>query len=131
MSGVGLIWYKLSQAAAVIAVVPAVRIIAGVLPQGTVLPAISLTEITGVEKLNLAASSGLHTDRVQVTVEAATYPQVQQILALCRTALPYTRGTVNNIKCDSLLPDVRGPDGFDDLLKCHFKSQDFIVKWSE
>lgn len=131
MSGVGIVRYKLSQAAGVTAVVPAVRIIAGVLPQNTALPAISVTLISGTTKLNLAASSGLHTDRVQVTVEAATYPQVRQILALCRAALPYTRGTVNSIVCDSLLPDIEGPDGFDSLLKTHFQSQDFIVKWSE
>lgn len=131
MSGVGIIRYKLSQAAGVIAVVPAARIIAGVLPQGTALPAISVSLISGLTHLGLAASSGMHTDRVQVTVEAATYPQVRQILALCRAALPYTRGTVNSIKCDSILPDVEGPDGFDSLLKSYFQSQDFVVKWSE
>lgn len=130
MSGVAIVRYLLSQAAAVTAVVPATRIQAGVLPQGTAVPFISITEVSGTELLHLTASSGLNTERVQVTVDGLSYQQVQQVLALCRTALPYTRGTVNSIACDSILPDLKGPDGYDDLLKTHFKSQDFIVKWS-
>lgn len=130
MSGVAIIRYKLANSANLTAVVPATRIQAGVLPQNTAIPNISVTEVSGVEGLQLSKASGLCTDRVQVTVDATTYLQVRQILALCRAALPYTRGTVNGIACDSILPDIKGPDGFDDLLKTHFKSQDYIVKWS-
>lgn len=130
MSGVAIIRYKLAQAAALTAVVPATRIQAGVLPQATALPAISVTLVSGVTGLQLAKASGLRTDRVQITVDATTYPQVRQILALCRAALPYTRGVVNSIACDSILPDIEGPDGFDDLLKTYFQSQDFMVTWS-
>lgn len=130
MSGVGIVWYKLSQSANLTAVVPATRIKAGVLPQATALPAISVTLVSGVTGLQLTKASGLRTDRVQITVDALTYPQVRQILALCRAALPYTRGTVNGIACDSILPDIEGPDGFDDLLKTYFQSQDFMVTWS-
>lgn len=132
MSGTAIIRYKLSQAAALTAVVPAARIQAGVLPQGTALPCISVTLISGVDPAKqVSKSSGLRTDRVQITVDAASYPQVRQILALCRAALPYTRGTVNSIACDSIVPDIEGPDGFDDLLKSYFQSQDYIVTWSE
>lgn len=130
MSGVAIIRYKLANAAALTAVVPTARIQAGVLPQGTALPCISVTQVSGVPLNYVAASSGLHTDRVQITVDAASYPQVRQILALCRAALPYTRGTVNSIACDSIVPDIEGPDGFDDLLKSYFQSQDYIVTWS-
>ena len=130
MSGVAIVRYKLANYANLTAVVPATRIQAGVLPQGTALPTISVTLVSGMTGLHLAAPSGLHIDRVQITVDAASYPQVRQILALCRAALPYTRGTVNSIACDSILPDIEGPDGFDDLLKTYFQSQDFIVRWS-
>lgn len=130
MSGVAIIWYKLSQSANLTAVVPATRITAGVLPQGTALPAISVTLVSGVTDLQVTKASGLRTDRVQITVDATTYPQVRQILTLCRAALPYTRGTVNSIACDSITPDIEGPDGFDDLLKTYFQSQDYIVTWS-
>lgn len=131
MSGVAIVRYKLSQAAALTAIVPAARIQAGVLPQGTALPCISVTLVSGRVLPQVSKSSGLHTDRVQITVDAASYPQVRQILALCRAALPYTRGTVNSIACDSIVPDIEGPDGFDDLLKSYFQSQDYIVTWSE
>lgn len=131
MSGTALIRYKLANSANLTAVVPAARIQAGVLPQGTALPCISVTLISGTTLNQVAQSSGLHTDRVQITVDAASYPQVRQILALCRAALPYTRGTVNSIACDSIVPDIEGPDGFDDLLKSYFQSQDYIVTWSE
>lgn len=131
MSGTAIIRYKLAQHAALTAVVPATRIQAGVLPQGTALPCISVTQVSGTTLNQVAQSSGLHTDRVQITVDAASYPQVRHILALCRAALPYTRGTINGIACDSIVPDIEGPDGFDDLLKSYFQSQDYIVTWSE
>ena len=130
MSGVAIVRYKLANYANLTAVVPATRIQAGVLPQNTALPAISVTLVSGVTGLQLSKPSGLRTDRVQITVDALTYPQVRQILALCRAALPYTRGTVNSIAGDSILPDIEGPDGFDDLLKTYFQSQDFMVIWS-
>lgn len=130
MSGVAIARYKLANSANLTAVVPAARIQAGVLPQNTALPAISVTLVSGVTGLQVSKASGLRTDRVQITVDAASYPQVRQILALCRAALPYTRGTVNSIACDSILPDIEGPDGFDDLLKTYFQSQDYIVRWS-
>lgn len=130
MSGVAIIRYKLANNAGLTAVVPATRIQAGVLPQATTLPAISVTLVSGMTGLQVSKTSGLRTDRVQITVDAASYPQVRQILALCRAALPYTRGTVNSIACDSVLPDIEGPDGFDDLLKTYFQSQDYIVTWS-
>ena len=130
MSGVAIVRYKLANYANLTAAVPAARIQAGVLPQNTALPAISVTLVSGVTGLQISKPSGLRTDRVQITVDALTYPQVRQILALCRAALPYTRGTVNSIACDSILPDIEGPDGFDDLLKTYFQSQDFMITWS-
>lgn len=131
MSGVNIAWYKLTQHAALTDVVPAARIQPDELPQGTLLPAISLEEISDVELLQVAKPSGLHTTRVQVTVLAQGMKQTRQVLALCRAALPYTRGTVNGMKCDSILPGTVGPDGYDDLLKSRRKSQDYIVTWSE
>lgn len=130
MSGVAIVRYLLANSTNLTAVVPATRIQAGVLAQATALPAISVTLVSGVTGLQVSKTSGLRTDRVQITADATTYPQVRQILALCRAALPYTRGAVNSIACDSILPDIEGPDGFDDLLKTYFQSQDFMVTWS-
>jgi len=131
MSGVAIVRYKLSQYSALTAVVPAARIQAGVLPEGTALPLISVAQTSSTPLNQVAQTSGLRTDRVQVTVEAASYPDVRTLLALVRAALPYTRGTVNGIACDSIVPDIEGPDGFDNNLMSYFQSQDYIVNWSE
>lgn len=131
MSGVAIVRYKLSQYGALTAVVPAARIQAGVLPEGTALPLISVAQTSSTPLNQVAQTSGLRTDRVQVTVEAASYPDVRTLLGLVRAALPYTRGTVNGIACDSIVPDIEGPDGFDNNLMSYFQSQDYIVTWSE
>lgn len=130
MSGVGIVRYKLANAAGVTALVPAARIQAGTMPQNTVLPFISVTQTSSTPLNQVSKTSGLSVDRVQVTVEAASYPQVRQILALVRAALPYTHATVNGFVCDSLIPDIEGPDGFDGTLMSYFQSQDYFVHWS-
>lgn len=130
MSGVKVCRYLLANAAGVTALVPAARIQAGVLPQATVMPAIALTLVSGVPLLGVSIASGMQTDRVQVTAFAITYASLEAILAAIRAALPYSHLTINSVNCDSILPDVIGPDGFDDVIAVHFKSQDFIVKWN-
>lgn len=130
MSGVAIARYKLANYANLIALVPAVRIQAGVLPEGTAFPLISVTQVSGTPLNQITKTSGLRTDRVQITVEATTYPSVRQILAQVRAALPYTHGAVNSIACDSIVPDVEGPDGFDSNLMCYFQSQDYLISWS-
>lgn len=130
MSGVAIVRYKLANASAVTDVVPATRVQAGVLPEGTAFPLISIAQVSSVPLNQVSKTSGLRVDRVQITVEATSYVRVREILALVRAALPYTRGTVNNIACDSIVPSVEGPDGFDNNLMSYFQSQDYIVTWS-
>lgn len=129
MSGVAIVQYLLSHSAGLIAVVPAARIKSGVLPLDTDLPCISVTQITGRQHNNLAMASAsyLVTQRVQVTVLATTYPLVKSILALVRAALPLSRGNVNGFTCDAVLPDTEGPDLYDDQLKTHVCSVDYMV----
>lgn len=131
MSGVAIARYKLANASALTAIVPAARIQAGVLPEGTALPLISVAQVSSNPYNLLNKTSGLKVDRVQITVEATSYLQVRQILKQVRAALPYTRGAVNSIACDSIVPDTEGPDGFDNNLMSYFQSQDYIITWSE
>lgn len=132
MSGTAIIRYLLANDAGLIAVVPAARIMSGVLPLLTTLPAIGVMQISGVPRLNIAMGTAakLVTDRIQVTVEATTYVQAKSILALVRAACPVSRGTVNGVYCDSVLPDMEGPDFFDYETSIYSQSQDFIVKFS-
>jgi hypothetical protein len=132
MSGVAIIRALLAANSAVLAAVPSSKIMAGVIPLGTVLPAISIAQISGTTRntISMTAAKTFCTDRVQVTVLAKTYPQQKALLALVQAACPNTRGVVGGIPCDSVLPDVCGPDIFDADATIYFQSQDFIVKFT-
>lgn len=112
MSGVAVIRYKLANDAPLIAVVAAAKIVAGIAPINTVLPAISVSQVSGVEwsTIKRGATGQFITERVQVTVHGRTYAQKKQIIGLIRNALTSTRGTVNGVSVDSIVPDVEGPD---------------------
>ena len=133
MSGVIAIRSLLANNAAVLAVVPASKIMAGVIPIDTVLPAIGISHISTVERNTVAmdAAQVMATERVQVTVEAWGYADQKSILELVRKACPNTDGTVNGIAADSILPEIAGPDLRDDDLLIFVQSRDFIVKFIE
>ena len=116
------------------------RIMAGDLPLSTVLPAITVTQISGVPRLTVAMiePNRLNTDRVQVSVlfkgpagspSGLGYPGVKNMMKLVLAACPNQRGTINGINVDSILPDTEGPDLQDDATSLFSQSRDFIVKW--
>lgn len=140
MSGVSVIRALLAAYAPVTAVVPATRIMAGVLPQATAMPAIAVTQVSSrpFNLLRTNEPNKLHTDRVQVTVlckgtqgtpVGAGYPGVKALLRLVLAACPSQRGTVNGVAVDSITPDIEGPDLYDDAADLHSCSRDFLVKW--
>jgi len=133
MSGVIAIRSLLANDAAVLAVVPASKIMAGVIPIDTVLPAIGISHISTVERNTVAMNSAevMATERVQVTVQTKSYADQKSILELVRKACPNTHGTVNGIAVDSILPEIAGPDLRDDDLLIFVQSRDFIVKFIE
>lgn len=129
MSGVSAVRYILANYSALTAVVPATKIVVGAVPLNTVLPAISVTQISGVPYLTAAMteSGRIQTDRVQVTVLTKTYQT--SITALVLAALANRSGTVNSVKIDSILPDTEGPDLYDDAAVIYERSRDFTVRW--
>lgn len=140
VSGTAIIRYLLANNTPVTAVIPATRIMAGDLPLNTVLPALSVTQISSVpyNLLRINESHKVHTDRVQVTAlfkgpqgsPAGTgYPGVKSLLALVLAACPNQRGTVNSISVDSITPDMAGPDLYDDATALYSGSRDFLVRW--
>lgn len=130
MSGVAVVRYLLANDATLTATVPATRIMAGILPINTTLPAISITQISGSRLNVIKHGSNEHvTDRVQVTVLATTYPQQKTILNLVKSALPATRGTVNSIVVDSIQQDFTGPDLYNDDPVIYEQSVDYFVKY--
>lgn len=133
MSAVKVIRYLLANNANLIAAVPVAKIMAGEIPLNTVLPAIGVNEISTVERPTVAMNTAtvLATSRVQVTVMSKTYDEQKSILALVRKACPVSRGTVNGVAVDSIIPDIAGPDLRDDAAGIFFQSRDFIVKFQE
>lgn len=132
MSDVAVVRYLLANSAGLIAVVPATKIIAGTIPQGTALPAISVTHLSTVRRQPVGTPANVFcTSRVQVTVMAKTYPTQKSIMALVRAALPRTKGTVSGIVVDSLMPDFEGPDFKNDEIGAHVGSIDYIVTYKE
>ena len=144
MSGVAVIVALLKANAAVTAIVPGnavpPRITAGDLPLNTIMPAIAVTQISGIPRLTIAMTepNRLNTDRVQVSVlfkgpagtpAGAGYPGVRGLLVKVLAACPNQNGTINGIAVDSILPDLEGPDLQDDATSLFSGSRDFIVKW--
>lgn len=141
MSGVAVIRALLAGNAAVTAVVPAANIMAGDLPLNTVLPAITVMQISSVPRNTVKMNDARvqHTDRVQVSVllkgsdaspAGSGYPGVRSLLKLVLAACPHTHGIVNSIDVDSILPDIEGPDLSVDATALYSGSRDFIVRWN-
>lgn len=144
MSSVGIVRSILAANAPLTAAIPANRIAAGDLPLQTTLPAISVMQISGSQRLTMAMTEPkqINTDRVQVTIiykgpdgtpaGGTGYPGVKAALALVRAALPNRNGVVGTLTgywLDSILPDTVGPDLQDEAGQIFSQSIDFIVKW--
>ena len=131
MSGVVIARALLAADATLTAAVPAARIFAGAIPLNTPLPAISVTQTSGSERLTVAMNDAkrLVTERVQVTVCAKSYPSQKALIALARKALPNSRAVINGFDCDSIIPDSEGPDVYDPTAGIYEQSHDFFVKY--
>ncbi len=131
MSGVAIVRYLLSQDAPLLALVPAARIMAGALPLGIALPAISITQVSDLTRLTVGMNETTRfiIERVQVDVLAGGYPAVKAMLKQVRAGLPALGGAINGYNCDSILPDTTGPDIFVDNPKIFTQSQDFMVRY--
>ena len=114
------------------ALVPEARIAAGMLPQGTVLPAISLMSVSSFDR-NISAPGPKRrvTERVQVTVLAATYRQVKAILAAVRRAAADQMPTIDGLFDLTVHTDTAGPDFLDEETGIHMQSQDLRVSFNE
>lgn len=128
MSDAKAVRYLLANNAALTAVVPSAKIVAGLVPQGTVMPAVAVSHVSTVRRNTVKREDKtLCTSRVQVTAMATSYPQQKQICALIRAALPRTRGAINGVQVDDILQGTEGPDFRDDDLGIYMQSLDFMV----
>lgn len=122
----------LVASAATTEVVPVERIVAGVVPVDTALPALSITHIstTPIGALDAAAEFSLVRTRVQVTVMTKEYPAGKELADIVRRACNFERGLIAGIDVVSVMRDTVGPD-YQDQAGTHFGSVDFMVTYHE
>ena len=132
MNGVIVVRSLLMGEARVTALVPEARIAAGMLPQGTDLPAISLMSVSSVDR-NVPAPGAKRrvTERVQVTVLARTYPEVKAIIAAVRNAAADQMPAIDGLTDVTVHTDSAGPDFLDEETGIHMQTQDFRVSFNE
>lgn len=132
MNGVAAVRQLLVAHAPLIALVPAARIQAGVLPINTSLPAISITSVSSTDRNIPNPGTYRHVvERVQVTVMAATYLSQKAVLAAVRKAAADKFPIVSGIIRVTVHTESGGPDFMDAEASIHMGSQDFRVTYSE
>lgn len=132
MDGVAAVRQLLVAHAPLIALVPAARIQAGVLPINTSLPAISITSVSSTDRNIPNPGTYRHvSERVQVTIMAATYPSQKQIHALVRRAAADKFPTVTGLIRVTVHTESAGPDFMDDQASIYIGTQDLRVTYSE
>ena len=115
-------------AASVVARVQEAQIIAGDVPVGEPMPALSLKEISSVPigAIDAQAERSIVVTRVQVMVMAKTYPEVKPLRDLVRRACNFQRGVLGDVDVISIERDTIGPD-LQDAAGNYFQSIDFKV----
>ena len=132
MNGVAVIYALLTNNAPVVAIVPATRISAGVLPTGTAIPAISITQVSSVDRnIPVTGAKRRVFDRVQATVMARSYPELRAVLAAAKKACADAMPSVSGVTEVSVLTDGAGPDFMDAEAKFYLGSQDFLVTYNQ
>lgn len=123
----------LVASATVTALVPETQIMAGTIPEGVPLPAISITEVSvvPVSAIDAQAEYSLVTSRVQVTIMTKDYPSTKPILDAVRKTCNFERGMIAGVDVASVVRDTVGPDFSDDAATIHFKTVDFKVTYHE
>lgn len=118
--------------ATLLTVVPAVRIVPGVIPQATALPAIAYGHVSSVEQTPLAGSPWrLVTSRMQVTVAAGSYAAKKDLLTLVRKACNGKRGIYAGALVLNVRRDTVGPDIDNETDRIYTQPIDFFVQWRE
>lgn len=132
MNGVIAVRSLLVADTVVTALVPAARIVAGIIPQGTGLPAISLMSVSSTDR-NIPAPGPNRrvTERVQVTALAASYPAARAIMRAVRTAAADQMPTIDGLTDVTVHTDSAGPDFLDEETGIHMQTQDFRVSFNE
>jgi hypothetical protein len=132
MDGVAAIRQLLVAHSPLTALVPAARVIAGVLPQGTALPAVALTSVSSSEDDSI--NPGSHrfiTERVQATIFAQNYPQKRAILKAVLRGAADKVPTMDGLRTMPVASGGAGPDFMSEDASIHMGTHDFIIRWND
>lgn len=131
MSGVAIMLALLSQNEALTTLTPRVR--AGILPQGTVLPAVGISSVGDSEESTIARNMPVKMirERVQVTAQAKDYPTLKRMIKAAALGSGVHTGAVAGFKVCSVLPLGTNPEipPADDGI--YEQSRDFMVTFLE
>ena len=132
MNGVIAVRSLLVADTGVTALVPLAQIVAGALPQGSGLPAISLMSVSSTDR-NIPAPGPKRRviERVQVTVLAASYPAAKAIIRAVRAAAADRMPAVDGLTDVTVHTDSAGPDFLDEGTGIHMQTQDLRVSFNE
>ncbi|KPH62997.1 DUF3168 domain-containing protein [Novosphingobium sp. ST904] len=132
MNGVIAVRSLLVADTGVTALVPAARIVAGIIPQGTSLPAIALMSVSSTDR-NIPAPGPKRrvTERVQVTVLAASYPAAKAVMRAVRAAAADRMPAIDGLTDVTVHTDSAGPDFLDEETGINMQTQDFRVSFNE
>jgi hypothetical protein len=111
----------------------AANVMAGDVPQDTILPAFGIKHISTVStaRQDAQASFDLVTSRVQVTAKANDYPAIEQLLRAAGKACRYHRGTLAGFAVASVVRDAEGPDLENGDAGIYSRSVDFKVTFED
>lgn len=132
MNGVAALRQLLANDAALTDLVPAVRIVGGILPQGTPVPAISLMSISETER-NVPAPGARRrvTERVEARVLAADWASLRAIDKALKNAGCSRMPAVAGIESVTVHLAGAGPEGLDVLTQACARTRDFRVSYTE
>lgn len=133
MSGVAIIREILANEPQVVALVPADRIVAGLLKQGAIMPALTTHQIGDSEEGTMARNLPVKMmrERVQVTALAKTWLSMKAIIKAASLGSGVYTGSVLGFRVCSILPLGAGPEippGEDGIYE---QSRDFMVTFLE
>jgi hypothetical protein len=115
MTGVDIVGALLRAYEPLLVIVPEARIKGGALPEAENLPALLLRTVSSVDRQPLKRGPLVRvTDRVSVTVRAASYRDQKAVIKLVRTCCAGWLGSMERAERISILtaglgPDVGGP----------------------
>lgn len=133
MSGVAIIRELLANNAAVTSITTPARVVAGMLAQNAVLPALSVHSVSDNEERTVARNmpNRMVRERVQVTALAHDYGVMARLIKAAHLGPGVKTGFILGFKVCSIIPEGTGPEIPPGDSNIYEQSRDFMVTFLE